>query len=1084
MTDQLALPFDAQPPEPDLASESAPRVDSESSEAPEPAPTLVASLAEVASRQSFGRKLLIGTTRGEGRELLRSLARTGTPWLGFEAMTLRPLAVEVVAEPLHERGLRILDRYQVTALIDEAIDVVLARRSSRFAELSDAVGFRKAIEGAVQALRMAGISPEVLRRTPFDDRQKREVIAKTLELFEAGLEERREVDTAGLFAVAADRLEEAPVDRLAAVTVVLLPGLSARGHAGRFVSALQARGAHFLADDRVVGVDPPPDVFAGRAGPATHGSYLGSPGEAPSDSDLAIDVFAATTVTAELREVLRRVAAQGIPWDQVEILTPDSRTYGSAFHALVESLGIPVTFGMGLPVERTRPGRACAEYFRWIDSGFSAEVVRGLLEAGDLRPPEEFDWLSPMELTRRFRELRIGWGRARHRKRLERRIASLERMEPTRHESREHMERRRTRLQAELEALHAILDPVLAALPEGVPDPSAGPADGPVSPSEVARATLEFLHHIPARDGVDETALHSLRSVLERIERSWHRKTDYRAAAAIVRSALRLNVSAPRSEGRAPWSSTPGHVYFADLEYGGLANRPHTFVVGMDAGRFPGSGLQDPLLLDRERDRLSPHDLPTSSRTLTEKVFAFHRTFARMRGSVTVSYATWEPAEARELSPSAEALAAFRLSRRDPTLSFDALRTFVGRPIGALPQGKDSLDGRDVWLAAINEGGRLLDGRSLVSESFPGIQRGSEALAAPHQEEPTSHIGCVRPRPILDPRSSLETVLSASRLEHLGTCPRRYLYSSVLKLRPPDDPDYRAERWLSPLARGDVLHRVFEATLRRGREDPETPLEQHADKALRRELARATELHPTPSREIQERERASLREDVRSFLRLIEERGAKWIELELKFGFDDVEAATIRLLPEGEVRLRGAIDRLDGAPEGGPTVVVDYKTGSAYNADRDTGLFHGGRRLQNVLYTMAVHDLLDRPVARMEYQYATQRARNSVLAFEADQLRAGPFVVGRMMDGVAAGHFVPTDDPQDCKWCDFSAVCRVRTQGNSLRSPAADWTARWMRRAESEPNALPEALRELRDVRREDAPALLPPPLWSGGGDE
>lgn len=1082
MTDQLALPFDAPPPEPGSERGSAASTDSE----PLPgraAPALVASIAEVAHNDRLGRKLLVGTTRGEGRELLRSLARTGTPWLGFEAMTLRPLAVEAVADTLHQRGLRIVDRYQVTALIDEAIDAVLSRRSSRFAELSDAVGFRRAIEGAVLALRMAGITAEVLRRTPFDDRQKREVIAKALEHFEAGLEERGEVDTAGLFAVAADRLGEGPVDRLSSATIVLLPGLSARGHAGRFVTALQTRGAFFLADDRVLGVDPPADVFAGRAGPAACGSYLGAPSDAPESQQLTIDVFAATTVTAELREVLRRVAAQGIPWDQVEILTPDPRAYGSAFHALAESLDVPVTFGMGLPVERTRPGRACAEYFRWIDSGFSAEVLRGLLEAGDLRPPDDFDWLSPMELTRRFRELRIGWGRARHRRRLERRIASLERMEPSRHESREHMERRRTRVQAELEALQAILAPVLSALPDGVPDPSAGPESGPVSPSDLARATLEFLRHVPARDGVDETALHSLRSVLERIERSWHRKTHYRAAAAIVRSALRVNVSAPRSEGRAPWSSTPGHVYFADLEYGGLANRAHTFVVGMDAGRFPGSGLQDPLLLDRERDRLSPHDLPTSSRTLAERVFAFHRAFARMRGSVTVSYATWEPAEARELSPSAEALAALRLSRRDPTLSFDALRTFVGRPVGALPRQRESLDGRDVWLSAINEGGRLLDGRTLVADCFPGIRRGSAALAAPAQDEPTSHIGCVRARPLLDPRASVENVLSASRLEHLGTCPRRYLYSSVLKLRAPDDPDYKADRWLSPLARGDVLHRVFEATLRKGREEPDTSLEQHADKALRRELARATELHPTPSREIQERERARLREDVQSFLRLVEERGAEWIALELKFGFDDVEAATIRLLPEGEVRLRGAIDRLDGEPDSGPTVVVDYKTGSAYNADRDTGLFHGGRRLQNVLYTMAVHDLLGRPVARMEYQYATQRARNSVLAFEADQLRAGPFVVGRMMDGVAAGHFVPTDDPQDCRWCDFSAVCRVRTQGNSLRSPAAEWTSRWMRRAESEPNALPDALKELRDVRREDAPALLPPPLWSPGGD-
>ena len=46
-----------------------------------------------------------------------------------------------------------------------------------------------------------------------------------------------------------------------------------------------------------------------------------------------------------------------------------------------------------------------------------------------------------------------------------------------------------------------------------------------------------------------------------------------------------------------------------------------------------------------------------------------------------------------------------------------------------------------------------------------------------------------------------------------------------------------------------------------------------------------------------------------------------------------------------------------------------------------------------------------------------------------------------MLDGVAAGHFVPTDDPDDCSFCDFAEVCRVRKGAfGKTSSPLAEWS--------------------------------------------
>jgi hypothetical protein len=50
-----------------------------------------------------------------------------------------------------------------------------------------------------------------------------------------------------------------------------------------------------------------------------------------------------------------------------------------------------------------------------------------------------------------------------------------------------------------------------------------------------------------------------------------------------------------------------------------------------------------------------------------------------------------------------------------------------------------------------------------------------------------------------------------------------------------------------------------------------------------------------------------------------------------------------------------------------------------------------------------------------------------------------------MLDGVAAGSFVPTDQEDDCRFCDFAPVCRVRELGfGKLDSPLAAWSLEHM----------------------------------------
>jgi ATP-dependent helicase/nuclease subunit B len=195
---------------------------------------------------------------------------------------------------------------------------------------------------------------------------------------------------------------------------------------------------------------------------------------------------------------------------------------------------------------------------------------------------------------------------------------------------------------------------------------------------------------------------------------------------------------------------------------------------------------------------------------------------------------------------------------------------------------------------------------------------------------------------------------------------------------------------------------------------------------------------PIPGEGALLRQTQALRQDVRSFVRMVRRRGAAWVALELKFGLAGEEAAIIEV-PGGALRLRGAVDRIDEDLSG--LTVIDYKTG----APRDfagTGTFHGGRRLQHALYALVAEERLRARVVTGEFHFPTMRGQNEVMRFDRLRLAGVHELLGIMLDGVAGGSFVPTDDPEDCKFCDFAEVCRARGASyGATSSPLATWSA-------------------------------------------
>ena len=1036
-------------------------------------PHLIHALASEADRNAIARKLIVVPTFGMGRELLRRLSLERMGWVGFEITTPHTLALQLARLGLDSASLKTLDAFEQQSILDEALDLCISSGDGELGNLSEGVGLREKVYGAISALRMAGIEVSTLESARLKTLSKRLFLLRMLKRYERLLYERRQADSAVIFQLALEALEtegnQLP-SVLGADRLVLTPGLTTRGLIGRLLAGLQTRGASVLETDPVVGIDIPDGILWNRHTEPEWHSYLHAPAALPADiTGPEVEMFRAASITDELREVLRRIVERGLRWDEVEIIATEPTKYGSALHSVSTQLGIPVTYAVGLPIERTRTGRVVKAYLDWIEEGFQADLIRRLLEAGDLRPREAQDGPSALDLARRFRFLRIGWGRERYFTQIRSAIDGIEWLRPRRLESEQDFEQRCKKTRNELEALRGILFPPLKATPR-VPD-RFGQDGRPVSPAELAQGLRSFLRRVPIVEGPDSSAHKELDEFLERIEATLQRRTNFRAAVTILRRRLKVHVQAygvglseSSTESRTT-ASSGGHLHLSDLEHGGVTGRRAVFFVGADTEHLPGKVTQDPVLVDGDR-RILGEGLPTSTELLRERVFSLAALIARLKcAHLTMSYAAWDAVQSQIVGPSTTLLQLLRLSQSKPHLTFEDLGQALGDIICRVPKSaRPLLDVDDIWLSGLGSGEVMQRGEQSVLEAFPGLNAGVTKERERGGEPGYVH-GAIVPRPsALDPRRNEDIVLSPSRLEGLGTCPLRYLHSSVLRLIPPDDYEFNPDRWLDPRRKGRLLHKVFEHTLSKARESnlahSDRTFEGLALERLQSEVEQAKKEVPAPGEDAVGREISGLEDDVRSFVRMVRKEGAPWEELEFSFGMGGEAPVSIEV-EGGSIQLRGIIDRLD-CPGGDLELegirVIDYKTGRNTKAFRQgTRVFNGGRRLQLGLYALAVEERLSRQVETGEYHYPTRGGQNELFSFRRDQLvESVGSLVGHMLQGVADGRFIPTEDKEDCSYCDYSEVCRVEKSdyGGVTSSPLAEWSEKYLKDSDLTPPAL------------------------------
>ena len=1009
----------------------------------EPASRLLGSLDSETGAHPYEPKRLIGPDVNYGRELLVALARRTGGWIGWEATSLGRIAGELAFVPLHASGTEVGSDVRIRVLVNRALDVVIARNlvSRDFSQLGRSVGFRQTLRDSVLELRVAGVTPEALERATVEGSPAREVAA-VLREYEALLSEERTTDSAGVFATALDHFDDQARYCLDG-RLCLAPTLVERGLPGRLLARLVAFGAERLDGDAGLPENRPTNAVPAVAGASAYGVTATS-----------IDMFVAATPSDELREVFRRVAAEGRRWDEVEIVSTNVDTYGVALDVLCQQLGVGGTMLHGIPLARTRLGRILERWFQWLGDGLPADLLREALEAGEIGVGTG---VESVVLARELRELRVGWGRERYEAAVQRlesfdgdTLIHRRSDEPDEDYSARVASRRRSAA-----ALHSLLGAILKVTPP-VPERGSYSAIGS-SVSALAAATLGWLELAHLHGEAEQQTLERVRIRLQQLAELDGAGTTFGAALATVRDALSDVRAWPLlTSDSKPWSATGGMVHLTDIAHATTTDRSRLFLVGFDSDATAGISRQDPLIPDVVRAALGSEALSTTTQRRDERAFLLANALASLRGRVTLSYATTRSADSGEAGPAPAMLRLRRLLDRDDSLSYADLRERLGAPVSAVParvaNGSELLDARDVWLDALSAGPILLDGEALVRECFHSLDTGIRARIEAGSPVLTQFTGMIPgAAEALDPRNRQDRPISPSALEKLAACPLSWFYHYGLGLRTPEDPEYDPDAWLDSAQRGTLLHEIFEQFVARfidRREVLASPAAADEMAAIADAIIERWRVEvPPPGDVVLEREVSELRRAASSFLEMERDAlatgdGGTWRYLEYAFGTDE-RSALYSLTDGSSLAVKGRVDRIDEMTDGWFRV-IDYKTGKPgkYRKIAKLGRFNGGRQLQAAIYAGVLQELLNGTVGRFEYRFPTERGQNQTVAYVSTELAEARPIVTQLLEHVRDGTFIATTSADDCKYCSARPICRVSEDDyGKPASPRAKWAS-------------------------------------------
>ncbi len=1017
---------------------------------------LVTAIAEEIAREPRAAVWLVAPSRRVARQWIDTIALGGTPVFNVRATTPRALCYDLAASSLAAAGLSVASPRAAVVLVEKVL--VKADRSGSLAYFASPRSYRRLAERmlvSLAAMRMAGLTSESIQRRPgFGGSAKGRDLALLLRAYAAELAAAKLVDASDIAGFAVRKVKSGNVSE--EWRRILLPE-------GTELKPLERKVFEALGERvTTLAVDPEPEAF-------------GDPSRGPAPK-----FFRAIGEANEIRGVIRRCLARGIPLDTVELLHTDASTYPSLVQEVFSTMSeaaegpqgpleeLPVTFAEGLPIRESRPARALLAWLAWRAEKHPQWRLVRMLRDGLIEFSGEGDAVvTPPKLVKELRRLRIGFDLAATADKVRSAIAAVESAplssfvavsrDPDHDVEFDEEAARRWRADR-LAALRVLAD-LATRLVACEPAADANARD-------IVAGARRFLETIAASKGqFDNNAKNRLLAEVTEMERWLAIHPDASPAELLdwlagLADTLVVMGSAPR----------PGCLHVASIATGGHSGRPHTFIVGLDENRFPGPGSSDPVLPDADRAALSD-DLDLAAGATAKARAEFWRLLGRLRGEVHLAYSCRDLVEQAEVFPSPLLLEVYRRQAGLPQATLAAFVAAIAPATESFVAASAdmAITKQEWWLATLGENPSPAAVHQAMQSHGKSLARGLEAEEARRSSQFTPWDGLVPAAgPELDPAHPSGRVASAHSLESLGGCPRRFFFHYGLGIKPPELLEPEEDRWLDHMEHGSVLHAVLERFMRAflhigpGRPAADAPRPTFAEhestilQILDEVLEAKRAEKPTNDEVAVAAGRRELANAVRTFLRAEEEysatTGSRPVALEAAIGFvpdretgafDRSEPVAVSISPGRAIRLRGFVDRIDidgRADADGGYVVIDYKKGrSTRFKHRSTernplGVFQAGRRLQHGLYVMMVRHVAreavggEARVTQFAYVFPGADTLGERVTWTAEELEGVVAVVESLCGIAAAGTFLATSDPQECGYCDFREVCGDATE--------------------------------------------------------
>ncbi len=995
---------------------------------------LTAQLGSISEDFPIQEKWLLAPSRRIGFQWLDAVTLAGQPVLNVRVKTVQHAALDLAMPELERLGKTYVEGIRAELLVQRIFVNVQEAGRGYFTVLDASPGLMKALLSTIRDLRLSGIKAADLKLEAFEVKVKGLETKEILGQYEEALQASSLADYADVLRIAAARVQTNPLvfpkDAMILIPEDLRKAVSRLEE--QFLEAFPKENLRILPEDDTC--DLSEDHQTDRA---LLGRIL-TPTDAPSPkNDGTASIFRAIGEVNEVREVFRRCAERCIPLDEVEILHTDAQTYVPLIYELAwrlkpeESASIPATFAEGIPTRYSRPGRALTAWLSWIRNDYPQWALVRMIQDGILRMDKaEEEGFSFPRLAAALKGLPIGSGAERYLQAIDAHIQSLDQQHPE-HDYDEndvaaYNKRRIERIEG-LRSVRRLVEELLQSAPKAN------------SSQKAILEAADWLLDKYCRCGnqLDEYSkgrlLKKIRELAACLEGEDHYSGfDVWDWLSALPNAVSVGGIGPR----------PGCLFVAPLHGGGHSGRSNTFIIGLDDTRFPGAGLQDPLLLDSERGKISTH-LPTASNRAAKKMNDFLRLLARVRGTVTLGYCCRSLEDDREMFPSPVLISGFRILSGEHTGDQDAFLRWLPDPTSFAAQNPEQCtDITEWWLWLACGDHQIQNAGEAIARSFPHLNQGMAAELERQSDRFTEYDGHV-PQAGLDndPTSPDGPVLSASRLEKLGSCPMGYFFQFVLKIAPPEEYEIDPSMWLDPLQKGTLLHSVFREFMARLREKNLLPnVDRDAslmNEILSRQIALSREAIPLPNEEVFKATVNELRLTTQIFLQ--EEAdfctGSTPVYLEAAIGtvqdedptlLDTVEPVSLLLSDGKAIRVRGRVDRIDQLPNDKAKVftVWDYKTGSAWGYDRRDP-FLGGRRVQSTLYCGLVEERLRKvhppnpSVASFGYFFPSLREHGERISWTTQQLVEGREVIAELVEMLRTGCFPFTNDAKDVRYSDY-----------------------------------------------------------------